>query len=547
MNNRKRRFSVSDIDEIKTMNESMSDDLYISFSDGHDKDMLANPDINSILQQRKIKKIEKCDINKEITNELRRYSFKSKEENEKNVFADLDSNTDNLNPLEYGKNTNYGIKNMKSDVNIKENSRKTTNDTQKKPLNHRFASYSASVTKKIVRAKQKPSHKNFYTCETNKLSDAIRYISKKLYEEPLEKNRDSLIENLEYLRDGIMICHINEKNREMMKTCYNVLTFYLKNENLNKNIVLEIFNIKYLNKIIEQIINLDINEAEIKITFVKQVIGCCHKYQNSVVLRCINTVLIFIHSSMLSSSIIGVLDILYCLSQKVQLSFNVNFTIFVNCILELTKKEVLESITVEQFIILVKAFYVDDEKVVIEANIYVHKTFEVSNTSTRLLLLHILQYILEHSMCVRIIIDTFINVTNVVLKSQNHRLIELICEIYNSKKNLNRLIEYTGQILPSIFDNLYTLTKNYWYLKGKLHVLIMLKKLMQADTALFTDCLKRYNLNKAMENIKNFDEEYTAQLLQLISIDENNIGVRRKSVLPDDESNLFTCNIKKKS
>lgn len=551
MNNKKRRLSVSDLDNYKRCKDNISE-LGESFhSDGYSYEFNNNSFSNfeELRHQDLRHDVQNDDSNVMIQNELIKrsssYARVKKSYLHSCFNGKLGQKKIDQEYYEFLINKKSSMKHMRNRIKktlTKSDDQGSLDYDVNKSLTQR--SFSQISTKRGFKAKS--ALNNLYKSNLYILpfTDALKEINKKLFESSNEENREGLIDCLEYLKSKIIISHfcVNKKDRffDQNKTCLDIINLYFRKSGYEKEACSQVFDKKCTNRLLEQLVFKNASEIDTIIEAIKHCININIDSYAMFIMKCVNLTISYTHLNIQKCGIIGVVDILHYIAVKVRITNGTKMIIFRHCVLELTAKELLDYINFDQFTRFVATFYVDEKKIVADVSIYIHKNFETANTSTKLLLMLILKHLIENSDHLDQLIPVFTNIANTCLLSQNYRLIELLTEIFISRKGLNQLKDHCELILPTIFSKLYHLTKTYWYAKGKIQVLLMFKKLMQGDSDLFISCLKKYNIDKTMDNLKKFDEEYTKQMFQFLSISDKH-DIPKESMLDDDGCHEPDC------
>lgn len=105
-------------------------------------------------------------------------------------------------------------------------------------------------------------------------------------------------------------------------------------------------------------------------------------------------------------------------------------------------------------------------------------------------------------------------IINFGLSSEYHPLVEEVLKTLDSRIIKKIFSEYIDDILPKIFNNIYLLSKKYWYSKGKLRIFKYISILLSMNYACFEKCLINYNLDKFVKKIFNFTEDTVLDILR---------------------------------
>lgn len=525
MDNRKRRFSVDGIVSHKRIRSNDDQMDANSFSYGLDTNLFLVSSSKSAKQfDINIKHDNQiADNNEIIINELRKGKGPNTFYNGYKSFYKAPNKRENIDSRQsFSKNEfRRCIKSMKPHICENKRLRENVARNKAKSKTLRLTNYKETVLPKNTKAK--PTNVQNSKSDLNNLcfTEAIKEITNTLLNDVNNIDDYRIQESLIYLKKRIcFLDFFNNKhaeNQDQTKTCCNILSLLIRKNAPN---LISIFDEKCVNTLIEQMTFRSASDMGSLLEIVKQLISL-HKHNlNSIKLKCFNVLITYTHSNIQSSTVLGVLDILQYIGIKEPYSSQELSTILEQVILELTNKELYDYMSRDKYIGFVKYFYVDDKILVSATKEYIHKHFTNAKTNTKILLLVIIKHIFESSVYASQMTQIIIEVTNHIFLTQNHRLIDLILEIYNARDIYNNLIDSYDTVLPQIFDSLYGLSKNYWYFKGKAQVLILVKKMMQTHTAVFTECLKAYNRRRAMEKLKRIDHEYTGQMIELLSIDD---------------------------
>lgn len=417
----------------------------------------------------------------------------------------------------------------------------------------------ASKKRVISKYKQRLQDK-MKIIENEKLefNDTIKIISEYLFERTFNDTTDLDIKYLKFLRKYVIMTNsLRTKNKNSKifqeinmeaKRAADLLILYIKRKNITDLNFNSVFLDRDICNIIEQLNNEDTRILDAFTLMIKTIINKYPIYHGVIKDKCINILIFYIQGQRKEIGLLHIIELLHSFASKDLLSVDESLFIFKNCILPLVRNEIMETFTIENFIVICESFYADSCKFIECLINFLNKEFENGNTQTKIILIHLVRYILTKESQITKVLLTLIKISKSVFEKENYLIIEALSDIYIKEETFQLISNNLCTILPEIFDSIFELSKRFWYEKGKTSILVILQKFMRCDNTLFSECIQKYNKKKALRDIaSDYDTEFADAFFNLLSVNDEVSRQRRKSVLPfESEKQVHVFRFEKK-